>query len=153
MTNYTELKRLAEDSKAFAAAGFPVTDVADTYPPELFHAGANEDVVLSMIAEIDTLRTQNQALLEAQPVAQVNQCEQQAPYIGHDCDPALADAAKVICPACCTRFRAIPVDVQLQNQALLVALKRIEQFNDYECAGPAAATARVAIKLAEGKGV
>lgn len=38
--------------------------------------------------------------------------EQEAPYIGHDCDPRRPDSEKVICPACCTKFWAIPVNVQ-----------------------------------------
>ena len=38
--------------------------------------------------------------------------EQEAPYIGHDCNPALPDTMKVFCPACCTKFRAIPAGVQ-----------------------------------------
>ena len=51
--------------------------------------------------------------LFAAPVPPVREpCEQEAPYIGHDCDPTLPDSSKVICPACCTQFRAIPTDVQ-----------------------------------------
>jgi hypothetical protein len=38
--------------------------------------------------------------------------EQEAPYIGHDCAPYMTDSMKVFCPACCTKFRAIPSDVQ-----------------------------------------
>jgi hypothetical protein len=46
------------------------------------------------------------------PVQPVAQCTQEAPHIGHDCDPFLADSMKVFCPACGTKFRAIPNDVQ-----------------------------------------
>jgi hypothetical protein len=46
------------------------------------------------------------------PPAAKQQCAQEAPHIGHDCDPFLADSMKVFCPACCTKFRAIPNDVQ-----------------------------------------
>ena len=47
---------------------------------------------------------------EQEPVA----CggEQEAPYIGHDCNPAFPDTMKVFCPACCTKFCAIPTNVQ-----------------------------------------
>jgi len=54
----------------------------------------------------------NEAL--AQPQQEHVACggEQEAPYIGHDCNPALPDSMKVFCPACCTKFRAIPAGVQ-----------------------------------------
>lgn len=80
MTNYTELKRLAEAAKEYASLPYYTTHEAD------FQIAITPDVVLSMIAEIERhrcgtevlqrlhdedmaernkLRTQNQALREA----------------------------------------------------------------------------------------
>ena len=68
MTDYQELKRLAEDCKE---RGIDFDDVSphqgSTSCDKLvrhYLAAASPDVVLSMIVEIDRLRTQNQALVE-----------------------------------------------------------------------------------------
>lgn len=58
MTNYTELKRLASAAKACAHLSYYTSHEGD------FQVAASPDVVLSMIAEIDKLRTQNQALVK-----------------------------------------------------------------------------------------
>ena len=60
MTNYAELKRLAEAAKAAFSNSYEHTSNRVD-----FEMAASPDVVLSMIAEIDKLRTQNQALVEA----------------------------------------------------------------------------------------
>ena len=59
MIDYTEIKRLAEAAKACAHLSYYTSHEGD------FQVAASPDVVLSMIAEIDRLRTQNQALREA----------------------------------------------------------------------------------------
>ena len=85
MTNYIELKRLAEhafngpwtfteidpDDKSWGACelqnkdgAFIATHVCGVFNAS-YIAAASPDVVLSMIAEIDKLRTQNRALREA----------------------------------------------------------------------------------------
>ena len=58
MTDYTELKRLAEAAKACAHLSYYTSHEGD------FQVAASPDVVLSMIADIDKLRTQNQALVK-----------------------------------------------------------------------------------------
>jgi hypothetical protein len=78
MTQYTELKRLAEAATAgpwskalYADDCYEIESanseqVAEAYGlnDAAYIAAASPDVVLSMIAEIDTLRTQNQMLLK-----------------------------------------------------------------------------------------
>lgn len=67
-SNYTELKRMAERA-ALATPwyymGDLLTETIDDSGDATYIAAASPDVVLSMIAEIDRLRTQNQALREA----------------------------------------------------------------------------------------
>lgn len=69
MTDYTEIKRLADKSKDSWVNGKwhtrPTLDIGVDEDDSAYIAAASPDVVLSMIAEIDRLRTQNQALREA----------------------------------------------------------------------------------------
>ena len=48
-----ELRRLAEDSQQWEAAGCPVTDPHDTYPQELFHAAANPAAILELLDRLE----------------------------------------------------------------------------------------------------
>ncbi len=66
MTNYTELKRLAEAAESFKPTNRDLINPNYMAKAKAAHIAfadkAPPDVVLSMIAEIDKLRTQNQAL-------------------------------------------------------------------------------------------
>ena len=134
MTNYQELKRLAEAAKdwgncnqawtntaedeAAAVVGhisedgekYPVVVVdcdqyyagGDSIKLAKFYAAANGNVVLSMIAEIDALRTQNQALLEAlktlyvKLTPQVNGADEHCYLIGMRKQVSHAEMIKVV---------------------------------------------------------
>ena len=68
MTNYTELKRLAEAADSFKPTNLDLINpnyMAESYRAHIAFADkAPPHVVLSMIAEIDKLRTQNHALVK-----------------------------------------------------------------------------------------
>ena len=69
MTNYTELKRLAEAAESFKPTNLDLINPNYMAKAKAAHIAfadkAPPHVTLSMIAEIDRLRTQNQALMEA----------------------------------------------------------------------------------------
>lgn len=50
--DYKELRKLAEESRAWKDAGCECSDPYDTYPADLFHAFANEQKVIELIDEV-----------------------------------------------------------------------------------------------------